>query len=252
MQTKTDILQSCKVEGFLVKLPPVQLDRRLYQEVAKDLELIGGEWKGGKIKGFVFQFDPSNLLRQIANCTDQNLKKEYQFFSTPDALADELVENAGIEEYDLVLEPSAGQGAIIKAIKRKHPSIEVYWCELMDLNRGICELIPDTLFLKDDFLEMPANPRLRGLFHKIIANPPFAKNQDIDHIMAMWECLAPGGRIVTIAGVHWQFATEKKCAQFRRWLEQQIHTVTEIPEGTFKESGTNVRTVKLILDKPQT
>ena len=45
MTTKEQVLQNCTVEGTVVKLPNVQLDRKLYQEVAKALELIGGKWK---------------------------------------------------------------------------------------------------------------------------------------------------------------------------------------------------------------
>ena len=42
MTTKEQVLQNCTVEGTVVKLPNVQLYRKLYQEVAKALELIGG------------------------------------------------------------------------------------------------------------------------------------------------------------------------------------------------------------------
>ena len=91
MTTKEEVLQNCTVEGTTVKLPNVQLDRKLYQEVAKALELIGGKWKGGKVFGFVFATDPTDLLDQIANGEKRNLKKEFQFFATPEKLADELV-----------------------------------------------------------------------------------------------------------------------------------------------------------------
>ena len=79
MTTKEQVLQNCTVEGTLVKLPNVQLDRKLYQEVAKSLELIGGKWKGGKVFGFVFATDPTDLLNQISNGEKRNLKKEFQF-----------------------------------------------------------------------------------------------------------------------------------------------------------------------------
>ena len=90
--TKEEVLQKCTVEGNVVKLPNVQLDRNEYLEVKKALELIGGKWKGGKVFGFVFATDPTDLLAEIANGEKQNLKKEFQFFATPEKLADELVE----------------------------------------------------------------------------------------------------------------------------------------------------------------
>jgi len=126
--TKEDILGQCIVCGNVIKLPSQQLDRKLYLEVAKALQLIGGKCKGGKIAGFVFENEKENekdlseLLAQIAGGTCRDFKKEYQFFETLDALADRLVEMAQIQPGDAVLEPSAGQGAIVKAIQKK-----VFW-----------------------------------------------------------------------------------------------------------------------------
>lgn len=104
METKEEVLQACTIEGLVVKLPNVQLDRKLYQEVAKSLELIGGKWKGGKVQGFVFTLDPTNLLDTIANGEKRNLKKEFQFFATPKSLAMELVEIAELTNHDTTTE----------------------------------------------------------------------------------------------------------------------------------------------------
>lgn len=114
--TVTEVLQNCRVEGNVVKLPEGQLDRKLYLEVSNKLQLIGGKWKGGKTAGFVFEQDPAELLAEISEGADRNLKKEYQFFETPAELADRLVELAEMENYHRVLEPSAGRGAIVNTI----------------------------------------------------------------------------------------------------------------------------------------
>lgn len=118
---KETCLQSCTVEGLIIKLPDYQLERKVYQEVAKSLELIGGKWKGGKVMGFIFNEDPTELLAQIANGENRNLKKEYQFYATPDSIADWLVQLADIKPEHNILEPSAGQGAIINAVRRVLP-----------------------------------------------------------------------------------------------------------------------------------
>lgn len=106
--TTEEVLQQCTVEGTVVKLPATQLEREVYMDVAKSLNLIGGKWKGGKIAGFVFPSDPTELLEQIANGQKRNLKKEFQFFGTPEKLADDLVIEAQIEPFHSILEPSAG------------------------------------------------------------------------------------------------------------------------------------------------
>lgn len=241
-----EILQKCTVEGNIIKLPPGQLERKLYMDVAKSLELIGGKWKGGKVMGFQFKEDPTDLLAQIASGEKRNLKKEFQFFATPDDLATEMVQWAGIVAGDIVLEPSAGQGAIIKAIQNFMPGKMVNYFELMPLNQTILSDMPNTRFAGADFLKSKDQ-----LWDKIIANPPFAKNQDIDHIRHMYDVLRPGGRIVTISSQHWQYATGKKETAFRDWLFEEVEaSVNGIEAGAFEESGTKVKTFLIIIDKP--
>lgn len=247
MQTKTEVLNACTVEGMTVKLPPVQLERKLYQDVAKSLELIGGKWKGGKIMGFVFPHNPSELLEQIANGEKRNLKKEFQFFGTPATLADRLIQLAEITEGNNVLEPSAGQGAILKAIQRNYTPHRMTAIELMPTNCEIMRMNGQHV-IEGDFLKLAKT--MYGSFDRIIANPPFSKNQDIDHIIQMYLCCKVGGRIVTIAGKHWQHATEKKCQQFREWLQEINAEIIELEAGEFKESGTSIATCIIIINKP--
>lgn len=242
---KQKILQACTVDGNVVKLPPGQLERSLYMEVAKALELIGGKWKGNKVMGFVFKEDPTDLLAQIANGEKRNLKKEFQFFATPYEVAKDLVREADIQPDDIVLEPSAGQGAIIKAIHDLHPGHMVNYFELMDINRTILSDIPNTRYAGSDFLECTDQQ-----WDKIIANPPFAKNQDIEHIRKMWEVLKPGGKIVTIASKHWNYSNNKKEKAFREWLYNDVEAnVNGIEAGAFAESGTKIETVMIEINK---
>lgn len=247
-----EVLKQCTIEGDIVKLPKGQLERKLYQEVAKSLQLIGGKWKGNKIMGFVFQEDPTELLAQIANGEKRNLKKEFQFFGTPALLADELVKLSGIHSGHnrhpnfRISEPSAGQGAIIKAIHRKIGETPIYAFELMDINRTFLEKIPYILLSKDkDFLQYDISLQ----FDIIIANPPFAKNQDIDHIYKMFECLKSGGRIVSIASKHWEYSANKKETEFRNWLNNLNAEVIPIKPGAFKESGTMVGGKIILINK---
>ncbi len=242
--TKEDVLKDCTVSGNIVSLPAVKLDRKVYMEVAKSLELIGGKWKGGKVMGFVFNEDPSELLAQIQGGEKRNLKKEFQFFGTPDDLADELVEDANIQTDDEILEPSAGQGAIVKAIHRTtHDERTVYGYELMPVNQTFLSKISGFRFLGDDFLNCDIS------FDKIIGNPPFNKNQDILHIRKMYDCLRPKGRLVTIASKHWEYSGNKKETEFRFWLREVGAKITDIQAGRFKESGTGIATCKIIIDK---
>ncbi len=242
---KQEVLKKCTVEGTVIKLPNIQLDRKIYEEVKKSLELIGGKWKGGKVAGFVFNEDPTEMLEQIASGEKRNLKKEFQFFGTPDSLADYVVELSEVSVIDEVLEPSAGQGAIVKAIHRAtNEAKEVFGYELMPLNQTFLNKIVGFKLLGDDFLKCDTS------FDKIIANPPFNKNQDIDHILYMYKCLKKGGRLVSLASKHWQLSNNKKETAFRNFLLSVNAEIIEIEAGKFKDSGTMIATVIIIINKP--
>jgi len=207
--------------------------------------LIGGKWKGGKTQAFVFEQDPKELLDKVCEGDNINLKKEFQFFETPEKIADKLVYYADIQNHDTVLEPSAGRGAIIKAIRKvSHVMPNCY--ELMELNRIM--LMKTELhyrLLGEDFL----NNQDTSEFTKIVANPPFSKNQDIEHIYEMWNRLARGGRIVTVASTHWKNCDNRKEKKFREWLDENEAEIIGLESGEFKESGTIVKSCIIILNK---
>lgn len=240
----TEILKQCTVIRNVIKLPNQQLDRKDYLEIKNKLELIGGKWKGGKTQGFEFNEDPTELLEAIANGENRNLKKEYQFFATPEPLAERLVSMAQIENHHSILEPSAGQGAIVKAINRATGGEEVHCYEAMPVNQTILRKISTVKFLGEDFLKHDGKQ-----FDRIVANPPFSKNQDIGHIKAMYNCLKSGGRLVAISSKHWQLSSNKKETEFRKWLKEVGAEIKEIKSGEFKESGTEVGGLIIIIKK---
>lgn len=230
-----------------MKLPDVQLDRKQYMEIKKAMQLIGGKWKGGKVAGFVFASDPTELLSQIANGEKRNLKKEFQFFETPDKVIYEMMGYADIQDHDTILEPSAGQGAIVRHINNVCGVIPDCY-ELMDVNRRVMR-DDSTLkykMLGSDFLTDVDNHKR---YTKIIANPPFSKNQDIDHLYKMYEKLVKWGRVVSVMSKHWQFSQNKKETQFREWLSNLDSVIVDIEPGAFKKSGTSVASCIIIINK---
>lgn len=248
METK-EILKNCTISGHIVKLPNTTLSRNEYLDVKKSLELIGGKWKGGKTYGFVFNEDPTELLKQIASGEKRNLKKEFQFFETPPTLADKMVSLANVSTEHLILEPSAGQGAIVKAINKVLPDKIVLCVELMEINRTILEKLPTANVCDNDFLNIQSAVLLRTKFDRIIANPPFSNNSDIKHIYQMYKYLKVGGRLVTVASKHWQISENKTETEFKNWIKKVNAKVKDIPAGTFKDSGTLISACLIIIDK---
>lgn len=249
MTTVNEVLSNSTITGNVLYLPDVILDRKLYVNVAKQLEIIGGTWKS-KQKGFIFNSDPNILLEQILGEDNENLKKKYQFFQTQPETAKYLVELAEINESHSICEPSAGQGAIIDSILASFPKNNIFYCEKMPSNLTILNRkyqdISNIFYLNplnDDFLE------LKSKFDRIVANPPFASNQDVLHIQHMYECLKENGKLVAIASVHWKTCDNKKETEFRKWLNEKNAEIIDLPEGTFKDSGTMIRSCIIVINK---
>ncbi len=256
---KEEVLNQCTVVGNVVKLPIEKIDSKVYAQVKKALTDIGGSWKGGKIFGFVFTNDPTDLLAEVAGGKKRNIKKEFQFYATPDELADELVEFAEIKDGMTILEPSAGQGAVIKAVYRAFPRtmkggndnsiVTVDYCELMEDNQNILSKEIDggrTSFIGADFLKLKNSTKK---YDRIIANPPFNKNQDITHIREMYNHLKKGGRLVSIASIHWKLSKNKTETEFKNWLKKVQATIHDVEKGRFKSSGTGTATCIIIINK---
>lgn len=240
-----EILKHCTLENNVLKLPQVQFNKKSYAEAKKWIEEAGGTWQGGKVQGFIFPFNPERVFSILQAGQRYNLQQEYQFFETPPEVADWLVMLAGgIHEDDTVLEPSAGRGALIKAIHRACPSVMVECYELMPENREFLHALDNVILLDEDFTKDSV-----GSYTKIIANPPFANNQDIEHVILMYERLEKGGTLAAITSPHWKFASERKCVAFREWLEEVHGQVYEIGAGEFKDSGTGICTMAIVIKK---
>lgn len=271
--TTEEILQECTVEGTIVKLPEGQLDRKAYMDVKKHLEGIGGKWKGGKVAGFVFSSDPSELLGRVASGEKVNLKKDFQFFATSNTIADKVVGLAKISEEDDICEPSAGQGALVDAIRRVIPHAMVDCYELMPQNQQVLIGVEGVVFMGENFIT-----DCDDKYSRIIANPPFTKGQDIEHLRKMYDHLSSEGLVACITSTSWLRNSQKKATIFREWLCDSEEGVSEgfdwtrfenigtdvqfvrkngdrvyiemIDAGAFKESGTNVRTAIVVIEKP--
>ena len=238
------IIQHATVEGNLVRITSEKVERKVYEEVKKKLEGIGGKWKGGKIAGFVFEgWDPATLLERIQQGEKINIKKDFQYYPTPAIVAQRMIDKVEWRDEMLVLEPSAGQGNILQWIP---DGMHCFAYELMPENEAILKkYFPEMNFLGNDFLEDDNYE----FFDVILMNPPFANGQDTLHITEAYERLKPGGTLVAIASNSWTYHSGAKYKLFKQWVEEEGDYET-LPAGTFKESGTNVISTLITFQKP--
>ena len=118
--TKQDVLNDGRIEGNVFFLPEGELDRKLYLDVSNALVKIGGKWNR-KAKGFVFPQDPAELLGRVKSGEKVNLKKEFQAFYTPSVVAGQVADIVSSDGTPKVLEPSAGDGALVDAVLLLNP-----------------------------------------------------------------------------------------------------------------------------------
>ncbi len=232
------------VSGAKLHLPAQQLQH--YNEISQRLGKAGGRYITGRNKHFVFDdgIDCADLLRRVVAGETVNFQQEYQFFPTPESKAIEAAEEVrktlGTLHGKRILDPSAGDGALANVARRM--GADVVAIELWKVN-AIKLRAQGYDVIEQDFLTV--TPEQIGTFDAVLANPPFTRNQDIQHVMHMLQFIRPGGALSVIMSTSWLEGKTKAHAQFKAFLATQDVTVTAIEAGAFKESGTTVPTVRL-------
>lgn len=235
-QAVLDNIAKMTVNGTRLELPENDFFSN-YGEVKRVVEQAGGKYKKN---GFEFGKDPQPIIDRLLEGEKVNDKKKYQFFETPPELVKRMQELADIQEDDYILEPSAGHGVLVEKYDRKNVDV----IELSMENRKVLKEKGFCLCLYD-FLDVKPTPK----YDKILANPPFTKNQDIKHIKHMYDFLKPGGRIVSMSSNSWRYGTQKLQVEFVDWLSELDHTLHPVPAGAFKSSGTNIATTLIVINK---
>ncbi len=230
----------------------VRLDRESYLSVGKVLASLGGAWdRRSKAHVFGNGVDARSLVEGATNSGVVSRKSEDQefgHFPTPDFLARQLVSLAGVERGDRVLEPSAGDGAIVLALQDAGAvvvAVERHPGRRETLLRSVLKS-RDSLAQEDDFLRYRPVPRL---FSRVVMNPPFlccGDGDHLDHVRYAYSLLEPGGRLVAVMPASVSFRTDRRHAAFRAWY-LGVGSADALPDGSFRESGTDVRVVVLSL-----
>jgi len=249
-----EVLRNSEITERTLKLPP-GLDRQLYLKVNKILIAAGGRWVR-KEGAHVFDNDPRQTLGGALNTGKIiDRKKALQAYYTPYGLAVDVVSHANITSADSILEPSIGEGALALAALEYFPArLTGYDIDKRAVEKATDALAADPLsrnvkirVAACDFLKVKPSTK----YTRVVMNPPFTKHQDIQHVTHALKFLKPSGRLVAIMSPTWQSATIKKCKTFRSLLDSMEKWLT-IPNnaGAFKESGTGVHTVTLVVDAP--
>jgi len=252
------VLGNCTFAGNMLYLPPGQLDRKLYEAVNKVLDANGGKWNRGA-KAHVFD-EPAEAAIEQALLTGEfhRTKQDLGQFDTPPAIADRVCQLADLKAGQLIYEPSAGIGNLVAAaIRVTNTGATIFANEIDPKRHAQCVTTNYRAFgaggiSMRDFLTMPTDKLAEEnlQFDRVIMNPPFAKQADIDHVLHALKFVKPGGRLVAIMSASVTFRTNRKTTDFWHYIEStcRSHYREALPAGAFAESGTNVNAVIVAVD----
>ena len=242
-----DVLTRSTITSTTVTLPPEQLERKLYVEVNQVLEAAGGKWDR-RVRSHVFPSDPRELLGlALEKGAIVSKKQELQAFYTPDALADQIVKLAAVRRGSVVLEPSAGAGALAKACLRAGALPRDVYC--LDIDPETSAHLSGFSLILQDFL-MWCPPDRVMTFDAVVMNPPFTRGQDIAHVAHALAFPARECMLVSVMTPTWLTSDKAAARALRSQLDRGYDWETKpLPDGSFKESGTNVKTILLVAQR---
>lgn len=254
-------LQIEQVDDNLYRADPIgTLPAKAYREYKELVTRLRGTWER-KRKQHLFEFDPTDLFQLVRTHKILPDKNPLSYFSSPLSVIEELMLGAGLATLDdgiyrlrfqddrlfkqdrsqwSILDPSAGTGVILDAVKQGFPEAKLYAVELDPFRRAVLESKGYTL-LGDDFLTLETDLR----FDYILMNPPFSskgnKLLSIDHIEKAFTLLAQYGKLASVVPEGLFFSRTAKCDAFLNKVNAQGES-WKLPEGSFAESGTGVST----------
>lgn len=168
------------------------------------------------------------------------------FFPTPPDLAAAVAEQA-TEDLDSgaqVLEPSAGHGALVRALQKHGVTPDVI--EVDGRLRPELAKLGAPLVATD---VMDPSFRPGTLYDRVVMNPPFEGGQALEHVQRAWQWLTPGGKLYAIMPESVIYRQDRKHADFRAWLDRYGASIEDIERQKFGRSG-DVKTRLVIVEKP--
>ncbi len=253
-----EALETAVIEGDRLMLPS-QLDRADYVAVNKVLENLGGKWNR-KAKAHVFPRDPREALAEVLHSgeTPRAPRTVEGFVRTPDDVAYDIVYNdteiGDLEGGLRVLEPSAGDGSLVRAILKANRQAQIVALEpnveRANLILGEApQVCVEPITLETYAGTFPGLRNYRKPFDAVVMNPPFSVPGNstiwIDHIEIAWRLLKEGGRLTSIVPAGYRFRDDTKHRRIRNLVEEHVSHTRDLPDDTFG----GVRTLVIAIEK---
>ncbi len=186
----------------------------------------------------------------------RHMAKNYGAFWSPPAVVDKLLEAAGLHKSTsrwtpttyTVLEPSAGIGFIAREVIYRGSNVDCVEIQPQHADHLRSVLPAASRVLNENFLDL--SPARIGLYDRVIMNPPFDRGLDVDHVNHAMKFLTPGGVLVAVMAAGVEFREDRKTVTFRDMVARHGGEFTDLPPGSFQDSGTMVNTCIVRIKAP--
>ena len=178
------------------------------------------------------------------NAPKTAIAKRYAFFPTPDEAADKLIDAAWLTRRRdgglwSILEPSAGTGNLARRCVKDGALVDCVEAH-DDRARALRTDGRYRSVITADFLRLQPTGEL---YDRVVMNPPFDRERDIDHVLHAMRFLKPDGRLAAIMSAGTEFRDTRKAKAFRALMAEKRAQWSDLPAGSFAEAGTYCNTV---------
>jgi predicted RNA methylase len=231
------VLSAAEVDGPKVRLPKVERD--LYLRCDKVLRAAGGAWTRS-VQAHVFPTDARDALDQVLVTGQITTPQEMGWFPTPAPVVEQLLDLAQVGPGMMALEPSAGEGAIAGPMRARGATVVA-----IEIDEGRARTLRahcDEVHVADFLTVLP-----QRVYDRVVMNPPFGRQADLAHVGQALNFLREGGRLVAVMAAGIRFRTNGATPAMRRVIETHGEII-DLPDGSFRASGTDVRAVIVRVD----
>ena len=167
------------------------------------------------------------------------------FFPTPPDVAEDAVRYLEVIPGMRVLEPSAGSGNLVEALRRVGVD-NAYAFEIDTRLRN--KLVEDGVrVIGADVMDRSFHPGTA--FDRIVMNPPYEKGLSIDHTRHVYPWLRPGGVLVAILPESILYREDRKHQDFRAWLDALDADIHDVERQAFGRAS-SIKTRIVVVRKP--
>lgn len=161
-----------------------------------------------------------------------NVRNKDDYYITPEWAILKFLENYSLDRDGIIFEPSAGNGAFIKALRKKKYYNTIISNEIRKEERSNLKIISDICYFRD-YLDTQnfINEDFRYQVKTVITNPPYKYAIEfIENSLYLF----PNAEIIMLLRINF-FGAQKRYDFWQRNMVTDLHVLSKRP--SFREDG---------------